>query len=142
MLSQKSRYALRALLYLAEQPEGKPVLIADIAATQQVPRKFLEAILIDLKKAGFVTSQRGRGGGYALAKGAAAISFGDVIRAIDGPLALVPCASVNFYQRCGDCHDERTCAIRRIMAQVRNDTARVLEGTSLADAVVDEEAAA
>ena len=134
MLSQKTRYALRSLLYLAETPGGRAIQIEEIARTQNVPRKYLELILLDLKKAGFVASQRGRGGGYLLARPAAEIMFGEVIRAVEGPLALVPCVSFNFYRRCGDCHDEATCAIRRIMAIVREDTSRVLDGTSLAEA--------
>ena len=96
MLAQKTRYALRALLYLAEAAPGRAVQVADIAQTQQVPRKYLELILLDLKKAGFVGSRRGPGGGYTLAKAPSEISFAEVIRAVDGPIALVPCASLNF----------------------------------------------
>lgn len=141
MLTQKTRYALRSLLYLVERGGAGPVQISEIAETQQVPRKYLELIMLDLKRAGIVYSQRGPGGGYVLARAPDAISFGEVIRVIDGPLAMVPCASLNFYQRCGDCHDEATCAIRRVMARVRMDTARVLDGTSLAEAALFEEAA-
>lgn len=134
MLSQKTRYALRALLYLAERRGAKPVQIAEIAQTQAVPRKYLELIMLDLKRAGMVVSRRGPGGGYGLARSADDISFAEVIRTMDGPIAMVPCASLNFYARCGDCHDEATCAIRRVMARVRDDAARILDGTSLADA--------
>lgn len=142
MLAQKTRYALRALLYLAEAEVGRSVQVAEIAATQQVPRKYLELILLDLKKAGFVSSRRGPGGGYVLAKPASEISFAEVIRLMDGPIALVPCASLNFYERCGDCHDEASCAIRRVMARVREDAVRTLSGTSLADAATFETLAA
>jgi Rrf2 family protein len=142
MLAQKTRYALRALLYLAEAEAGRSVQVAEIAATQQVPRKYLELILLDLKKAGFVSSRRGPGGGYVLAKPPAEISFAEVIRLMDGPIALVPCASHNFYERCGDCHDEASCAIRRVMARVREDAVRTLAGTSLADAATFETLAA
>jgi Rrf2 family protein len=142
MLSQKTRYALRALLHLAEAEAGRSVQAAEIAQMQQVPRKYLELILLDLKKAGFITSRRGPGGGYVLAKPPADISFADVLRATEGPIALVPCASLNFYARCGDCHDEATCAIRRVMAQVREDTVRTLSQTSLADAAAFETLAA
>jgi Rrf2 family protein len=138
MLSQKTRYALRALLHLAEAEAGRSVQAAEIAAQQSVPRKYLELILLDLKKAGFITSRRGPGGGYVLARPAADISFADVLRATEGPIALVPCASLNFYARCGDCHDEASCAIRRVMAQVREDTVRTLGQTSLADAAAFE----
>ncbi|HEY0315994.1 MAG TPA: Rrf2 family transcriptional regulator [Sphingomonas sp.] len=134
MLAQKTRYALRALLHLAEAEPGRSIQVADIAASQQVPRKYLELILLDLKKAGMVASRRGPGGGYVLARRPAEISFAEVIRLMDGPLALVPCASLNFYARCGDCHDEATCAIRRVMAQVRTEADRILSGTTLADA--------
>ncbi len=134
MLSQKTRYALRALLYLVERGNGRPVQIADIAATQQVPRKYLELIMLDLKKAGIVVSRRGPGGGYGLGRPADEISFAEVVRTMDGPIALVPCASLNFYAKCGDCHDEASCAIRKVMARVREDAARILDGTSLADA--------
>lgn len=134
MLSQKTRYALRSLLYLAERPDDRPVQTAEIAATQQVPRKYLELIMLELKKAGMVTSRRGPGGGYVLARAAAEISFVEVLRVMDGPIAMVPCASLNFYNRCGDCHDEASCAIRRVMGRVREDAVRILAGTSLADA--------
>ncbi len=142
MLSQKTRYALRALLHLAEADPAKSTQAAEIAQRQQVPRKYLELILLDLKKAGFITSRRGPGGGYVLAKVPADISFADVIRSTEGPIAMVPCASVNFYARCADCHDEATCAIRRVMARVRDDTVRTLSQTSLADAAAFETVAA
>ena len=138
MLSQKTRYALRALLHLAEAEQGRSVQAGEIATDQRVPRKYLELILLDLKRAGFVASRRGPGGGYVLAKPAGAISFADVIRVTDGPIALVPCASHNFYARCDDCHDEARCAVRRLMIQVRDDTLRTLAGTSLADAAAYE----
>ena len=134
MLTQKTRYALRALLYLVERGGGQPVQIAEIAATQQVPRKYLELIMLDLKKAGIVLSRRGPGGGYGLARPAEEISFAEVVRTMDGPIALVPCASLNFYAKCGDCHDEASCAIRKVMAQVREEAVRILGGTSLAAA--------
>ncbi len=141
MISQKTRYALRALLYLVEQGRGAPVQLASIAESQQVPRKYLELIMLDLKRAGIVTSVRGPSGGYRLARTPAEISFGEVIRVLDGPIALVPCASVNFYSKCGDCHDEESCAIRRVLAVVRDTSAQILDSTSLADAAAFEEAA-
>ena len=134
MISQKTRYALRALLYLVEKGGGAPVQLAKIAETQQVPRKYLELIMLDLKKAGIVTSIRGPSGGYRLAQPPEDISFGDVLRVTDGPIALVPCASVHFYSTCDDCHDEATCAIRKVLAMVRESSVGILEGTSLADA--------
>lgn len=138
MLSQKTRYALRSLIYLAQQTSGeragKSVSAGEIAETQNVPRKYLELILLDLKRGGLVASRRGPGGGYVLARPPSEIDFAEVIRLVDGPIALVPCASLNFYERCGDCHDEATCAIRRVMAKVRDDAVKTLAGTSLADA--------
>ncbi len=142
MLAQKTRYALRALLYLAEAEQGRSVQAAEIAATQQVPRKYLELILLDLKKGGLISSRRGPGGGYVLARPPAEISFAEVIRLMDGPIALVPCASLNFYAKCGDCHDEASCAIRQVMAKVREDAVATLTGTSLADAAAFETLAA
>jgi len=142
MLAQKTRYALRALLYLAEAEAGRAVQVSEIATTQRVPRKYLELILLDLKRGGMVNSRRGPGGGYTLAKPAAEISFAEVIRLMDGPIALVPCASLNFYERCQDCHDEANCAIRRVMAKVRADAVQILAGTSLADAAAFETLAA
>lgn len=139
MISQKTRYALRALLYLVERGRGDPVQLGAIAETQQVPRKYLELIMLELKKAGFVTSMRGPTGGYRLARPPGEISFGEVIRSLEGPIALVPCASVNFYARCGDCHDEATCAIRKVMLVVRDTSAHILDNMSLAQAARFEE---
>lgn len=134
MLSQKTRYGLRALLHLAQHVGARPAQLADIAQAQAVPRKYLELIMVELKRAGVVSSRRGPGGGYALARPAEEINFAEVIRALDGPIALVPCASENFYARCGDCHDEATCAIRRVMGRVRDGAVAILAATSLADA--------
>ena len=141
MLSQKARYALRALLHLVEHGADRTIQVGEMAEVQMIPRKYLEFIMVDLKKAGLVTSRRGPGGGYVLAKAPSEISFVEVIRAIDGPIALVPCASENFYQRCDDCHDEATCAIRRVLLQVRTSAVAILENTSLADAAGSELAA-
>lgn len=132
MLSQRARYALRALVFLARHQGSGPVLIGTIAEAENIPRKFLEVILTELKAASLVQSTRGRSGGYSLACPADAISFGDIVRLTDGPLALVSCVSKTAYQRCADCRDEETCAIRRVMATVRDETARILDGTSLA----------
>ncbi len=135
MLSQRTRYALRSLIMLAGGSPDAPQQIATISATERVPRKFLELILLDLKRAGIVESTRGRAGGYRLARAPQDISFGEVIRLLDGPLALVSCASLTAYAPCGDCQDEATCAIRRAAIAVREESARVLDGFSLADAV-------
>jgi Rrf2 family protein len=134
MLSQKARYAIRALLHLVEHGAARTVQVGEMAEAQRIPRKYLEMIMVELKRAKIVQSRRGPAGGYVLARSAKDISFVEVIRAIDGPIALVPCASENFYQRCGDCHDEATCAIRRVMARVRDSAVAILEAWSLADA--------
>ncbi len=138
MLSQKARYALRALFVLAEkakEPGGASMLIADIAKDASVPRKFLEQILLEMKRRGIVHSQRGKYGGYTLGRPADKISFVEVIRVIDGPLALTPCASLTAYRKCDDCVDEQTCQIRKVILMVREATVDILEKRTIADAV-------
>ena len=142
MLTQRSRYALRAMLLLARTDSTTPLPLSRIAIEASVPRKFLEIIFVDLKQAGLLVAHRGKAGGYRLAMPSHLISFGDIIRAIEGPLALVPCVSRTAYRRCDDCLDEATCAIRRAMLVVRDDTARILDGTSLADSLAEDLAAA
>jgi Rrf2 family protein len=136
MLTQRSRYGLRAMLLLARAPDQNlPVPMSRIAKDAQIPRKFLEIILTELRGAGLVESTRGKQGGFKLTRAPHLISFGDIIRVIEGPLALIPCVSRTAYKRCKDCHDEATCEIRKAMMDVRDDTARILDGRSLADAV-------
>jgi Rrf2 family protein len=137
MLSQKCKYALAAILALARAPDEALLLVGEIADSENLPRKFLEAILLELNRNGLVRSRRGRGGGYALAKPAAEITFGQVVRIMDGPLAPLSCVSVNYYRACDDCRDEQTCAIRKVMARVREAIAAELDGTTLADALSD-----
>lgn len=142
MLSKKAKYALKALLLLSREPTGKPVLISDIAAREGIPKKFLELILLQLKKYGILMSRKGKGGGYFMAKDPALITFGQVIRIIDGPLAPLPCVSQTAYIKCEECADENLCGIRFVMKDVRDETARILDGASFADVVrlVDEAA--
>jgi Rrf2 family protein len=135
MLSQKAKYALRALLALAEQEDGEPMLISEIAERHSLPKKFLEQILLDLKHHGLVQSRRGRSGGYTLLKPASEISFGQVVRIIDGPLAPLPCLSKMAYRRCEDCPGEESCAIRCVFARTHELTTRILDRTTLADAI-------
>jgi Rrf2 family protein len=135
VLSQRVRYALKALLALAYADIGSPLLIGDIAKRENIPRGFLALILLDLKRLGLVQSRRGRNGGYLLAKPAAAISFGQVVRLIEGPIALLPCVSKTQYRRCEDCRNERSCPIHALLAEVRTSTAAILDGHSLQDAV-------
>jgi Rrf2 family protein len=134
MLSQRGRYALKALIHLGRSG-GEPRGVTAIATEEQIPRKYLEAIMSELRRAELVGSTRGWSGGYRLARPADLITFGEVIRLTDGPLALLPCASRNFYKRCDDCVDEAGCAIRRVMATVRNEVADILDRTTLADAI-------
>jgi len=134
MLSQKARHALHALIVLAEHGDEEPLLIADIAERASLPRKFLEQILLELKKRGIVRSLRGRSGGYLLGRDARDISFAEIIRAIDGPLALSPCVSATAYHKCEDCEDEKTCQIRKVLLAARDATASVLESRTLASA--------
>lgn len=135
MLTQKAKYALKAMIHLAARHEGHPVLIADLAKEERLPKKFLERILLDLKTHGLLVSRKGRGGGYMLARPADRISLGEIIRRMDGPLAPVPCVSKMAYRTCADCRDEKTCCVKPIMKEVRDAIAHVLDGTTLADAV-------
>ncbi|MBB3897638.1 RrF2 family transcriptional regulator [Roseococcus suduntuyensis] len=142
MLTQRAKYGLRALCILAADDTGRPILpIHELAERGHIPQKFLEAILLDLRRHGFVNSRRGKAGGYALARAAAEIPVSDIIRALDGPLAPIPCASLTAYQPCMDCPDPPSCEIRRLMRQVRDATARILDGTSLAQLAAEGEAA-
>jgi Rrf2 family protein len=132
LLSKKSIYALNALQYLVRQPPGRPVLIAEIAEHEAIPQKFLELILLELKKDGILDSKKGKGGGYLLARPPDTITLGQIIRKLDGPLALRPCVSQTAYRRCDECHDEKTCGIRMVMKEVRDRTSEILDGTTLA----------
>lgn len=136
MLSQKARYALRALIVLAERNNSEPLMIAEIARLADVPRKFLEQILLELKKRGIVRSTRGRQGGYQLGKSSKDITFADILRVTDGPLALSPCVSTHAYQKCEDCFDEAICPIRKALLAARDATAAVLESQTLAAAAL------
>ncbi len=135
MLSQRSKYALRAMTMLAAQTPGQLVLAADIAKQRKVPRKFLELILLDLKKHGLLHAKRGKNGGYCLARPAKKITFGEIVRITDGPLAPLACASLTAYRKCEDCEDEKSCAIRKIMRCVRDASSAILDKSTLADAV-------
>ena len=133
MLSQKARYALRALVELA-RAEGAQVTSGELASRADAPRKFLEAILLELARNKVVVSRRGKFGGYTLARTPEQISFAEVIRIIDGPLALAPCVSRLSFRKCDDCPDLATCSLREALLRARDATSDVLEGYSLADA--------
>ena len=134
MLSQKTRYALKALLELAALPAGATLSSAAISARRTIPGKFLEAILVELQRNGLVRGKRGPNGGYQLAQNAAAISFGGVVRLMEGPLALLPCASETEYRRCADCAGYRDCELEKVFRSVRDSTAAILDAWTLADA--------
>jgi len=135
MLSQRSKYALRAMTMLAARKPDELVLVAEIAKQRKVPKKFLELILLDLKKRGLLHAQRGKNGGYCLARPANKITFGEIIRITDGPLAPLACASLTAYRKCEDCEDEKTCGIRKVMRGVRDSMSAILDKVTLADAI-------
>jgi Rrf2 family protein len=133
MLTQKAKYALQALAVLAAADRQVPLPIHEIADRAHAPRKFLEAILLELRRHGVLASTRGKAGGYVLARPAERIGLGDVIRMVDGPLAPIPCASLTAYRPCADCADPETCTLRQVMRRVRDATAAILDGTTVAD---------
>jgi len=133
MLTNKGKYGLKAMVHLAGLEPGRPALVSDIAKDNEIPKKFLDTILGELRNAGFVQSKKGKGGGYILARPAHDIRVGHVIRALDGPLAPINCASRTSYRRCADCRDEKRCAVRLMMLEARNAIAGVLDNRSLAE---------
>ncbi|MCB5423926.1 Rrf2 family transcriptional regulator [Altererythrobacter sp. CC-YST694] len=135
MISNKAKYAFRALLAIASQPEGEALTSAEIARTHSIPHKFLEQILLDLKKAGILDSRRGKSGGYVMLRPADTVSFGEVLRLFEGPLAPLPCLSRNAYRRCEDCVSEAACEIRREFGRAYDASRQVLDSRTLADAL-------
>jgi Rrf2 family protein len=138
MLTNKGKYGLKAMLHLAGAAAEQPVLAADIAAAENIPKKFLDAILGELRKAGLVHSRKGRGGGFILTKKPAQIQVGQIVRALDGMLAPIACASKGYYRRCEDCGKESQCRVRLMMSEVRNAIASVLDQRSLEDMLTSE----
>lgn len=139
MLSKKSKYAIKALVTLAKEYEQGPILISKIAERDKIPQKFLEAILLELKKMGILGSKKGAGGGYYLIKPPGEVMLSNVMRFTDGPIALIPCVSLNFYERCAECVDEVTCGLRDVAMEVRDASLGILTKTSLADILLREE---
>lgn len=135
MLSKKTRYAFRALTHLAENYGQGPVLICNISEEKKIPLKFLENILNELKKANLLESKKGKGGGYFLKVSPKKINLATVIRVINGPIALLPCVSLNFYEKCADC-DEEHCGMRKVMTITRDATLKILEKKTLQDILV------
>jgi Rrf2 family protein len=132
MLSKKAKYAIKALVALAERRPDDPMRIVDLAREEQIPPKFLELILLSLKNHGILQSRKGKGGGYLLGRDPADIYLGQIVRMFDGPLAPVPCASQTAYVRCADCRNEAVCGVHLAMKEVRDATAKILDGTSIA----------
>ncbi len=133
MLSKKTKYGLKALTYIARSESDAPVQISEIAVNEKIPQKFLESILLTLKKSGFLGSKKGKHGGYYLIKETSEIKMTDVLRVLEGPIAMVPCVSLNFYEKCDDCPDEHQCSVHKLMIQVRDNTLKVLKGNTLED---------
>lgn len=135
MLSKKTQYAFQALSYLARQEEKKPVLISQIATEAKVPKKFLETILLDLKKFGILNSKMGKGGGYYLLRQVDDVKLAEIIRMFNGPIALIPCVSLNYYEPCEECKSGRKCGLNKVMEEVRDETLNILENKSLKDII-------
>ncbi|MFS4417754.1 RrF2 family transcriptional regulator [Maribacter sp. 2307ULW6-5] len=135
MLSKKTKYGLKALAHLGAQKDRHPVQIADIAEQENISQKFLESILLSLRKAGFLGSKKGKGGGYYLLKTPEDILMTDVMRVLEGPISMVPCVSLNFYEPCDDCPDEASCAVNKLMLKVRDANLQVYRNTSLSDII-------
>lgn len=139
MLQKKSKYAIKALVALAKVYKDKKTLkISEIAKSENLPRKFLEAILLELKNKGFVGSKMGASGGYYLAKHPEEIMLSNVIRSTGGPIALLPCVSLNFYEPCAECFSEETCGLRNVVLEVREASIKILSKTSLSDIILRE----
>jgi Rrf2 family protein len=132
-ITQKTKYALKALIFLAKEKERGPILISEISERERIPRKFLELILLELKNHGLLQSKMGKGGGYFLSRSASEIYLGHVIRLFDGALAPLPCASKRYYRKCEECIDENSCEIRKVMLEVKAAILQVLDKTSVAD---------
>ncbi len=137
MLSKKCKYAIHALMHMAKDSDEK-FLIKDISEACSIPKKFLEAILLDMKRAGMLGSKQGKGGGYFLRRNPSEINLAEVVRLFDGAIAALPCASFKYYEACQECEDEKTCSIRHAFLLIRNATVEMLKGDTLADLVKNE----
>jgi Rrf2 family protein len=135
MLSKKTRYSFLALVHLAKEYQNGPVLISTIAESEKIPKKFLEAILLELRRNGIVNSKKGKGGGYYLIKPPDQVNLADILRLFEGAIALLPCASFKYYEPCGHCKDETTCGIRSVIKDLRDETVRYLKNISLSEVI-------
>ena len=133
MLSKKTKYGLKALSYLAKQKVNEPILISEISESENISKKFLESILLTLKKNGILASKKGKGGGYYLMKQPSEIKISTLIRILEGPIAMLPCVSLNYYEKCDDCTSEDRCSLNRLMVEVRDNTLKILENKTLED---------
>ena len=133
MLSKKTKYGIKALVYLARQENRNPVQISVISKSENISRKFLESILLTLRKNGILGSKKGKTGGYYLLKDPKEIPMTSIMRLLEGPIAMVPCVSLNFYEKCDDCPDEKVCAVHNIMLKVRDNTLEIFRNTTLED---------
>jgi Rrf2 family protein len=140
MLSKKTKYAINALLYLARHQGKGPILISTVATEQNIPQKFLEAILLDLKNAGILNSKKGKGGGYYMVKHPDDVNMAQVMRLFDGAIAFLPCVTYQYYERCEECRDEATCGIRDVFKEVRDSTVGILKQATLSEIMKREEA--
>lgn len=138
MLSKKTQYAIKALVILGKNYGKEPMQILRIAQEDKIPKKFLEQILLELRNAGLLLSKKGAGGGYSLNKDPNEIFLTQILRITGGPIALLPCVSLNFYQRCEECIDEKTCGIRDVFTDVRDASLKILSETSVADVIARE----
>jgi len=135
MLTKKAQYALYALRYLAFKKDKGPVLIKEIVEVEKLPQKFIEAILVDLKNAGFVNSKKGKNGGYYLIKEPKDINFADIIRIFDGAIALLPCATYKYYEKCDKCQNDDDCGLRNVVKEIRDKTVAIMKELTLQDVI-------
>lgn len=135
MLSKKTKYGIKAMTYIARQDDRSPVQVGVIAENENISHKFLESILLTLRKSGFLGAKKGKGGGYYLLKDASEIKMTEIIRTLEGPIAMIPCVSLNYYEKCDDCPDEDSCSVHKLMIQVRDNTLQILRNNTLADLV-------
>ena len=135
MLSKKTKYGIKALTFLAKRGNNSPVQIEVISKNENISQKFLETILLTLRKNGFLGSKKGKGGGYYLLKNPKDINMAAVMRILEGPIALVPCVSLNFYEKCDDCPDENACSVHRLMIEVRDSSLNIFNNRTLADLI-------
>jgi len=135
MLSKRTKYGLKALAFIARNSEGNPVAVSEIAKSENIPSKFLESILLTLRKSGILSSKKGKGGGYYLLKSPGEIPMTDILRILEGPIAMLPCVSLNYYEQCSDCPNEGSCTVNKLMVKVRDKTLEVFRNNTLADLV-------